>query len=165
MTISQISQPNIQEQLSESLRSWWSVEPHPHYPGRWFIRVPFYYGDGDGMTVCLAHDDDGWFLTDHGFTVFHMFVDEFSGFVFKGVDRIKPVIVDSGLEVHDPGLELVMRVKPPEEPSADHVGSFLMALERVRGAALVHTVGYHNSCNCCVIRYTDSSTPDEEDYK
>ena len=153
----------IPELLEKELNSVWAVRPHPTYSESWYIQNPFHYDDGDGVNVSIKCDDNGWLLTDHGFTIFHFFVDEFEGFGFRGTERITPVIVGSGLEIQHPGLALIMRVASDESLSASHVARFIMALERVRGASLVHSRGYHNSCSCCAKRYSDSPSIDQED--
>ena len=138
----------------ERLRDMWDIIPHPQHPGQWAIFTPFTYRDGDGMSVVLAKDDEGWKLTDNGFTVFHCFVDEFDGFFFRGFDRIQAVLDYGCLEVGE-GSELFLRLDDDEAPDTQGfvfaVASFLMGLERLRGAALVHKEGHHGSCGCCTV--------------
>ena len=138
----------------ERLRETWDITPHPQQPDQWVIFTPFTYSDGDSLSVCLESDEQGWKLTDNGFTMFHCFVDEFDGFFFRGFDRIQAVLDYGCLDVGE-GLELFLRLDDDEAPGTQHfvfaVASFLMGLERIRGAALVHKEGHHGSCGCCTV--------------
>ena len=136
----------LPSKLLTDLQESWDIHPYDK-PNQWIVYTPFTYSDGDHLKIVLVYKNGKWTITDQGYTVYHFFVDEFDGFRFKGFKRIDDVLAHMGLDANEKTGELTYELD--DEPTWADITSFILALERFRGAALTPKEGLHGSCRCC----------------
>ena len=105
--------------------------------GRWAVRTPFTFDDGDTLPLFIELFVDGtWRITDDGIAASHLFFDEFQ-FTEARLSRIEMLVEASGAEI-DANRALSLRLGGP--PTAFDIGDFVQLLAQVQGVALTSRV-------------------------
>jgi hypothetical protein len=100
--------------------------------GRWVVRTPLLYEDGDALPLVVTTEGSHWELSDDGMTISHLFFDEFEPTDAR-MAHLRAVADATGVQI---GEEYRLSLALNDPPNEFDVGDFLQAVTAVRGAAL-----------------------------
>ena len=113
----------FKEKVSEAVRL------HEEGVNRYRVFTPFTFDDGDGFSIVLRKNGDGWLLSDEGHTFMHMSYEMDMAALEKGnrAELLDSVLNNFGISESDGSLEL--RFNP--EDAGNALYTYLQALTKI----------------------------------
>ena len=114
---------DFKEKVSESVRL------HEEGVNRYRVFTPFTFDDGDGFSIVLKKNGDGWILTDEGHTFMHMSYEMDMAALERGnrAELIETVL--NNFEISESEGSLELRFEPNEAGNALY--TYLQALTKI----------------------------------
>ncbi|MDZ7754782.1 DUF1828 domain-containing protein [Rhodohalobacter sp.] len=106
-----------------------AVRLHEEGVNRYRLFTPFTFDDGDGFSIVLRKNGDGWLLSDEGHTFMHMSYEMDMAALEKGnrAELLDSVLNNFGISESDGSLEL--RFNP--EDAGNALYTYLQALTKI----------------------------------
>lgn len=106
-----------------------TVRLHEEGVNRYRVFTPFTFDDGDGFSIVLQKNGDGWLLSDEGHTFMHISYEMDMDALQKGnrAELLDSVLTNFGISESDGSLEL--RFEPEEAGNALY--TYLQALTKI----------------------------------
>jgi hypothetical protein len=122
---------NVTENIANDFKDKVSKAVRLHQEGvnRYRVFTPFTFDDGDGFSIILQGNGNGWLLTDEGHTFMHMSYEMDMTALERGnrAELLESVLNNFGISVSDGSLEI--RFDPSEAGNALY--TYLQALTKI----------------------------------